>query len=80
MKWLGRAGLPPPVMQRYLQLLCEHGRLVRVGDILLHRQAIEQARQILIDYLDKEGKLESVKFKYILDTTRKHAIPLLRPL
>ncbi len=73
----GKAGLPPPVVQRCLQLLCEHGRLVRVDDILFHRQAIEQARQILVDYLEKEGKLESVKFKYLLDTTRKYAIPLL---
>ena len=28
-------------------------------------------------YIQKEGKLESVQFKYLLDTTRKFAIPLL---
>ena len=27
--------------------------------------------------IKKEGGLESVKFKYLLDTTRKFAIPLL---
>ena len=28
-------------------------------------------------HLRKEGQLESVKFKYLLDTSRKFAIPLL---
>ena len=45
--------------------------------LLFHSEAIEQARQILISFINKEGKLESVKFKYLLDTTRKFAIPLL---
>jgi len=45
--------------------------------LLFHSDAVEQARQILISFINKEGKLESVKFKYLLDTTRKFAIPLL---
>ena len=45
--------------------------------LLFHSDAVEQARQILISFINKEGKLESVKFKYLLDTTRKYAIPLL---
>ena len=45
--------------------------------LLFHNEAIEQARQILTSFINKEGKLESVKFKYLLDTTRKFAIPLL---
>ena len=45
--------------------------------LLFHNEAIEQARQILVSFINKEGRLESVKFKYLLDTTRKFAIPLL---
>ncbi|MCH7557920.1 MAG: selenocysteine-specific translation elongation factor [Planctomycetes bacterium] len=45
--------------------------------LLFHSEAIEQARQILVSFINKEGRLESVKFKYLLDTTRKFAIPLL---
>ena len=45
--------------------------------LLFHGEAIEQARQILVSFINKEGRLESVKFKYLLDTTRKFAIPLL---
>jgi selenocysteine-specific elongation factor len=71
-------GLAKPALDRLLKLLCEHGRLVRVADdLLFHREAIERARESLVAYLQKEGQLESVKFKYLLDTSRKYAIPLL---
>jgi selenocysteine-specific elongation factor len=38
---------------------------------------VDRAREILVDFLREEGRLESVRFKYLLDTTRKFAIPLL---
>ncbi len=65
-------------VERTLKILLEHERLVRVeGGLMFHRDAVDRARQALIDYVHKEGKLESVKFKYLIDTTRKFAIPLL---
>ncbi|MHC4573149.1 MAG: selenocysteine-specific translation elongation factor [Planctomycetota bacterium] len=65
-------------VERILRILMEYERLVRVeNDLLFHREAVERAREILVCYLTKEGRLESVKFKYLLDTTRKFAIPLL---
>jgi selenocysteine-specific elongation factor len=69
--------LSAPVVQKLLRILREHGQLVAVEDLLFHREAVARARQILTEYLRKEGRLESVKFKYLLDTTRKYAIPLL---
>jgi selenocysteine-specific elongation factor len=68
----------PEKVNKILKILIEQERLVRVeNDLFFHADAIEKARQILIDFISKEGKLESVKFKYLLDTTRKFAIPLL---
>ena len=65
-------------VQKILQILIEQERLVRVeNDLLFHREAVEKARQLLISFIKKEGQLESVKFKYLIDTTRKFAIPLL---
>jgi selenocysteine-specific elongation factor len=65
-------------VQRALRILVEQEQLVRVDkDLLFHREAIEQARETLISYITEQGGLESVKFKYLLDTTRKFAIPLL---
>jgi len=32
---------------------------------------------MLVAAIEREGRLESVRFKYLLDTTRKYALPLL---
>lgn len=69
---------PPKQLLQLMNLLTEHGRLVPVSDdMFFHADAVERARQSLIEYLQKEKKLESVKFKYLIDTTRKFALPLL---
>jgi selenocysteine-specific elongation factor len=71
---------PSPAQQteKILRILIEQGRLVQVErDLLFHCDAVEQARRILVSFIQKEGMLESVKFKYLLDTSRKFAIPLL---
>lgn len=71
-------GADRATLERITTVLRQHKRLVRVeGGLLFHRDAVEQARQILLDFFGREGRLESVKFKYLLDTTRKFAIPLL---
>ena len=68
----------PEDVEKALKILVEQEQLVRVDrDILFHRDAVERARELLTDYINNEGGLESVKFKYLLDTTRKFAIPLL---
>ena len=73
-----QTGAAPQEVDRILRILTELERLVKVeNDLLFHAEAIEQARQRLISFIQKEGRLESVKFKYLLDTTRKFAIPLL---
>ena len=73
-----RTGAAAEVVKRILDILRQHDRLVRVeADLLFHREAVDRARQILVDHLRTEGRLESVQFKYLLDTTRKFAIPLL---
>ncbi|MBW7989616.1 MAG: selenocysteine-specific translation elongation factor [Planctomycetes bacterium] len=73
-----QAKTAPEKVQKILQILIEQERLVRVEkDLLFHSEAIEKAQQLLISFINKEGKLESVKFKYLIDTTRKFAIPLL---
>ena len=73
-----KTGIPPAAVGKLLGILQEHQRLVAVGDgLLFHRQAVEHARRLLVEHIEKEGRLESVKFKYLLDTTRKFALPLL---
>ena len=65
-------------VERILRIMLEQDRLIRIeSDLLFHAEAVERARSILICFIEKQGSLESVKFKYLLDTSRKFAIPLL---
>ena len=73
-----KTGTTEEVVQRIIKILCEHAKLVQVAEgLLFHREAVDRAREILVDFIGKEGKLESVRFKYLLETTRKFALPLL---
>ena len=65
-------------VQKILKILAEQQKLIRIeNDMYFHSEAVAQARETLISYINQQGGLESVKFKYLLDTTRKFAIPLL---
>jgi len=65
-------------VDRCLRILVEQQRLVRIDrELLFHTEAVTEAHDRLISYIRQNGQLESVKFKYLLDTTRKYAIPLL---
>ncbi len=71
-------GLSQQEAAKAISMLREQGALVDVpGGILFHKQAVERAREIVVEFFEREEQLESVKFKYLLDTTRKYAIPLL---
>jgi selenocysteine-specific elongation factor len=72
-----RTGLARGRLEKILRTLCEQGRLVPVEELWFHREAVEKAQNILVALLEKEGRLESVRFKYLLDTARIFAIPLL---
>ncbi len=70
--------VPPPQVQRVLRILTEQKQLVRVDqDLLFHAEAVATAKERLVAHIQQNGGLESVKFKYLLDTSRKYAIPLL---
>ena len=67
-----------PDIDKTIKILTEQGRLIRVENIhLFHCEAIEEAEKRIRDFIEEQGHLESVKFKYLIDTTRKYAIPLL---
>jgi len=73
-----KTGINQAALERLVHTLQEHQRLVSVGEgCIFHCEAIEQARTLLVDHIQKEGRLESVQFKYLLNTTRKFALPLL---
>ncbi len=73
-----RIGSTPKETGRLVQLLVQHDRLVRVAEnLVFHKRAVERAREAVLQHFRSDNRLESVKFKYLIDTTRKYAIPLL---
>ncbi len=67
-------------VQETVTLLIEQKRLVRVEqNLYFSLDAIETAKRRIIEHINGngQGRLESVDFKYLIDTTRKYAIPLL---
>lgn len=72
--------LSVPDVTQTVRLLVEQKRLVRVEqNMFFAAQAVDQAKQRIIDHINGpgQGRLESVDFKYLVDTTRKFALPLL---
>ncbi len=63
-----------------VRILSEQKKLCRVeGQMLFHVEAVEQAKRRIAAHIQGrgQGRLESVAFKYLIDSTRKYAIPLL---
>ena len=58
--------------------LVEEGTLIRLSDDLaFHRQALVQAREKLLNHLEKEGKITVSQFRDLLQTSRRYTLPLL---
>ena len=71
-------GATMPDVTKSLRILVEQQRLVRIDQkLMFHADAVAQARERVVSHIQKDGMLESVKFKYMINTTRKYAIPLL---
>ncbi len=71
-------GAAKETVKRIIGILIEHQKLIVIADgLVFHREAVDEAQEKLVAHIREEGKLESVRFKYVLDTTRKYAIPLL---
>jgi len=65
-------------LQQAIKALKDSGRLVEVPEgILFHADAVAEAAAIAVRHFESEDRLESVKFKYLLNTTRKYALPML---
>jgi selenocysteine-specific elongation factor len=67
-------------VEQAIKILIEQQTLCRVEQgMYFHAEAIAQARSRIAEHIagKGQGRLESVDFKYLVDTTRKYALPLL---
>jgi len=89
---LQEAGLTPPPPEEVaaslaadadrvaalVRLLTDEGTLVQVGeDLVMHRDAVERAKQVVLDLFAASGGFSTVEFRDALGTSRKFAVPLL---
>ncbi|MGH7426692.1 MAG: selenocysteine-specific translation elongation factor, partial [Candidatus Methylomirabilales bacterium] len=72
------AGVDRRAAQAVFFRLVEQGTLVKItGDLYVHRDAHEQAKARLLEYLAQHSSISVPTFKDLLGITRKHAIPYL---
>ncbi len=70
----GRAG-------QILQILLRERVLVSISsDLILHREALAQLRQLLAEYKQRSARIQIADFKQLTGVSRKYAIPLLEHL
>lgn len=74
-------GIDAARAQRFAQMLINSGELVRVGELVFHKQALDDLRGTLQRYKTEHGaKLDVGIFKDLTGVSRKYAIPLLEYL
>jgi selenocysteine-specific elongation factor len=75
------ARLPGEPFRKVVNLLVQQGEVVRLEPgLLMHRQAVEEARSKITSYLKQHGEAAPSDLKTVLGTTRKYAVPLLEHL
>jgi selenocysteine-specific elongation factor len=70
-----------PRARKFARMLLSSGDLVRVGDLVFHRRALDDLRLVLSRYKAERGaRIDVSGFKELTGVSRKFAIPLLEHL
>ncbi len=68
-------------VDRALALLVDNGTVARLkDDVLLHRDSVKEAAEIIEKAIRERGPIEAGQFRDLVGTTRKYVIPLLEHL
>lgn len=73
-----KVGLNPKEFKNLMYNLFERGILVRLSDkVVYHREAVEKARRIVLQYLEKYPSITVAELRDILQLSRKYATAIL---
>ena len=76
-----RLGAPEEAVAAMIRVGLDRGELVRLREgIVLHRDTIEETKQLVRDYIRENGELPTAVFRDLTGTSRKYAVPLLEYL
>ena len=65
-------------VEELLQLLCQMGTLIEVGDnIIFHQSTVEKARRAVEKALEERGEVGTGEFRDMLGASRKYVVALL---
>jgi selenocysteine-specific elongation factor len=68
-------------IDRVLGLLVDNGSVARLkDDVLLHRDSVKEAAEIITRAIRERGPIEAAQFRDLVGTSRKYVIPLLEHL
>ena len=68
-------------VDRVLALLVDAGTLAKLkDDVLLHKDAVKEAVEIITRAIEEKGPIEAAQFRDLVGTSRKYVIPLLEHL
>ena len=71
-------GLPQAAVDEALTHLCHCGVLAGLdAQVFIHTRHLATARQVLVDHLERNGRIRLAEYKDLLNTSRKFAVPLL---
>jgi selenocysteine-specific elongation factor len=66
---------------RVLGMLVDGGTIARLkDDVLLHRDSVKEAAEIITKAIQEKGPIEAAAFRDLVGTSRKYVIPLLEHL
>jgi len=73
-----KLGVPPRAFDDLLHALFERGDLVRLsGKVIYHREAVQRARRVVIQYLKRYPSVIVAELRDILGLSRKYATAIL---
>ncbi len=68
-------------VDRSLGFLVDNGSVAKLkDDILLHRESVKEAAEIITRAIQEKGSIEAAQFRDLVGTSRKYVIPLLEHL
>lgn len=89
-KWLGNKLMPPDLLASaeacgipksealgYAQYFCDIGEWLHIDQYYFRKSEIEQAKEILIEYLKDLGEIGISEVREMWGTSRKYAVPLI---
>lgn len=73
-----KLGIDENKLKPILNFLIQENILIKVKEnLIFHKEAIQRAKDLLVDFLKKNKEMTPSNFKEITNTSRKFAIPLL---